>query len=99
MITQYSHYASCAFKWYFRNQENPKFYSDAVKNNWNACDRVVKEYGDESARKIMEKVYLSNDTVGDAVYETAKALEIPQDSVWTILSASEKKFARIRGLI
>ena len=37
--------------------------------------------------------------VGDAVYETAKALEIPQDSVWTILSASEKKFARIRGLI
>lgn len=100
MSASYTYYAANAFKWYFK-QENPKpekFHSDAIRTNWETCDKVAKEC-DPQMLEILREVYLSADTIGDAVYETAKRRGIHQDNIWTMMAMLEKRFARERGLI
>ena len=99
MSASYTYYAANAYRWYFKQQPKPeRFYSEAVKKNWEVCDKVIKEC-DPQMLEVIREVYLSADTTGDAVYEAAKKRSIHQDNIWTMLAMVEKRFARERGLI
>ena len=99
MSAPYTYYAASALRWYFRHRDKPpEFRSEAIAKNWEICDKVVKEC-DPAMLEIIEEVYLSADTTGDAVYEAAKKRKIHQDNIWTMLAMIEKRFARERGLI
>ncbi len=97
MTASYTYYAANAFRWYFKN-EHPEFYTAAYELNWKTCDRIVKEC-DPNMLEMIREVYLSADTTGDAVYETARKHGVHQDNIWTMLGTVEKRFARERGLI
>ena len=99
MSASYTHYAGNAMKWYFRHPEKPERFSSAAnEQNWETCARLVAEC-DSAMVEIIREVYLSADTVGDAVYEAAKRRGINQENIWTMLAMIEKRFARERGLI
>ena len=99
MTAPYTFYAASALRWYFKHETKPDhFFSRAIETNWETCEKVVKEC-DPDMIALIREVYLSADTVGDAVYEAAKKHEIHQDNIWTMLTIVEKHFAKERGLI
>ena len=94
----YSEYVKHAMRFYARNVQQPRFKSEADKNNWYACANVIKEYSDRD-RDILVLVYGGFDTLADNVYETAKKYSINQNIIWDMMKEFERKVARKRGLI
>lgn len=95
----YSDYVRHAMRFYARNHEKtPQFKSDADRQNWVACDKVIKKYNDMD-RVILIYVYGAYDTLPDNVYEKAKEFKINQNIIWDTMKEFERKVAKKRGLI
>lgn len=97
MRTYYSDYVQHCMRFYARHP-NPKFNSDAEKQNWNACDSALKRF-DNSERDILLTVYREGDTLADNIYNYSVEHGINQDKVWKLLNKLEKMIAKRRGLL
>ena len=76
----------------------PRFRTDAERENWSACHQVLKEYSARDMETISH-IYRPGDTISDKIYLLAKAKNISQDTIWSLVSSTEKKVAQKRGLI
>ncbi len=94
----YSEYVRHALRFYTRNLSQPRFRSEADKNNWFACANILKGYSDRD-RDILVAVYGDYDTLSDIVYEVAKKYGINQSIVWDMMKDVERKIAKRRGLM
>ena len=94
----YSEYVRHCLRFYARNLEIRHFNTEVDKNNWWACDKVIKEYSDTD-RIIIIEVYSGYDTLADNVYETAKKHCINQNIIWDMMKDLERKIAKRRGLL
>ena len=97
MRTFYSEYVQHCMRFYAR-LSNPKFRSDADKQNWNACDSAMKEFSDTD-RDILMAVYSNGDTIPDNVYKVSVDRNIKQDVIWKLINELERKVAKRRNLI
>ena len=97
MKTFYSEYVQHCMKFYARHP-NPKFWSDADKLNWYACDNAMKGFTDKE-REILLTVYREGDTIPDNVYNLSVALDIKQDFIWKLINELERTVAKRRGLL
>ena len=94
----YSEYVRHALRFYTRNLSLTRFKSDADKNNWHACDSIIKNCPDID-REVLVAVYGGYDTLSDNVYETAKKYGINQALIWDLMKDVERKIAKRRGLM
>lgn len=76
----------------------PRFRNEDERENWKACHLVLQEYSRRDADIIIQ-LYLPGDTLPDKIYEMAKAMRIPQNTIWNLMRDTEKKVAQKRGLI
>ena len=97
MKTFYSEYVQHCMKFYARHP-NPKFWSDADKLNWYACDSAMKGFTDKE-QDILMTVYRECDTIPDNVYEVSVDRNIKQDTIWKLINELERKVAKRRGLL
>lgn len=97
MRTFYSEYVQHCMRFYARHP-HPKFRSEVDKQNWNACERALKEFTDEE-RDILLTIYRGVDTIPDNIRNLATSREIKQDSVWNLLNKLERRIAKTRGLL
>lgn len=94
----YSEYVRHCMRFYSRNLNNPRFNTEADKNNWRACHRAIERYS-EKDKDILLRVYALYDTLADNVYEVAKIYQIDQNIIWDMLKEFERSVAKKRGLI
>lgn len=95
----YADYIRHAMRFYSRNNvEQPKFKSNADKENWLSCHNVIKTYTDKD-RRILLTVYSGFDTLPDEVYNASKKYNVDQNFIWDLMKEVERKVARRRGLI
>lgn len=94
----YSDYVRHCLRFYSRNLQQPRFKSEADRNNWFACANTLKSYSDTD-RDILITVYSGYDTLADNVYETAKKYDINQNIIWDMMKDVERKIAGKRGLL
>ena len=94
----YSDFVRHTMRYYARNPQQPRFRSEADKNNWFACNAIVKTYSDRD-REILTAVYGGYDTLLDNVYEVAKKHNINQSIIWDMMKEFERKVAKRRGLM
>ena len=97
MKTFYSDYVQHCMRFYARH-ENPKFHSDADKQNWNACDSAMKGFT-APERDILMTVYRAGDTIADNIYRAGIDFGIKQDTIWKLVNELERKIAKRRNLI
>lgn len=97
MKTYYSDYVQHCMRFYARHP-NPKFSSEAEKQNWNACDSAMKKFAADE-REILVAVYFGGDTLADNIYQYSVANHINQNVIWTLVSKLEKVIAKRRGLL
>lgn len=76
----------------------PKFRTDAERENWRACHQVLKNYSVRNM-EIISKLYRRGDTIADKIFTLANEMQMPQDSIWNLISSTEKKIAKERGMI
>ena len=96
--TYYSEYVQHCMRFYARHPKPDYFRSDIDKENWQACDRAMKSFTEESKDTLLY-VYREADTIADNVYQIAKKKSIKQDSVWKLMGELERLVAKKRGLI
>ena len=77
---------------------HPVFKSDADKENWSACYHVLKDYSQRDM-DIIAEMYRPGDTIADKIYLMAKAKRVSQATLWNLVNATERKIAKMRGLI
>ena len=95
----YSDYVRHALRFYARNLSQPRFRSEADKNNWFACQKALSGYTDRD-KDILIAVYGGYDTLSDNVlFEAAKKHKIDQSIVWDMMKEFERKVAKRRGLM
>ena len=94
----YSDYVRHALRFYSRNLSQPRFRSEADKNNWFACHKALSGYSDRD-KDILVTVYGGYDTLSDNVFEVAKKYSIDQSIVWDMMKEFERKVAKRRGLM
>ena len=94
----YTDYVRHALRFYSRNLIEPPFKKRADKENWLACDSVVKKYSDRD-KDILVYVYGSYDTLADNVYAMAKKYSINQNIIWDMMKEFEREIAVARNLI
>lgn len=95
----YSEYVKHALRFYTRNHiSHPKFKSDADKENWIACHKVISTYSDKD-KAVLISVYSGFDTLADEVYNASKKYNIEQNHIWDMMKEVERKTAKKRGLI
>lgn len=97
MRTFYSEYVQHCMRFYARHT-NPKFKSDADKQNWKACDSALKGFSD-SEIEILLTIYRDGDTIPDTIYKLCVERNIKQDIVWKLVNELERKVAKRRNLI
>lgn len=97
MKTFYSEYVQHCMRFYAR-YAHPKFRSDADKQNWKACDSVIKGFTDKEQSFFM-MIYREGDTISDNVYKLSVDRNINQDTIWKLINELEYKIAKRRGLI
>lgn len=97
MRTFYSEYVQHCMRFYARH-ENPKFRSDADKQNWFACESALKGFT-QAERDILMTVYREGDTIPDNIYKVSVNQHIAQDTVWKLVNELERKVAKRRNLI
>lgn len=95
----YSDYVKHSLRFYSRNcSEQPSFKTDADKNNWWACDIVLRHYSEEH-RSMLLSVYSGYDTLPDEVYNASKKYNVNQTIIWDLMKKVEREIARERGLL
>lgn len=99
----YSEFVRYCLRHYIRTQDEapgclPSFKTDAERENWSACHQVLKNYSVRDMDTVSQ-IYRPGDTMSDKIYMLAKAKQIPQDTIWHLVSTTEKKIAQKRGLI
>lgn len=97
MRTFYSEYVQHCMRFYARHS-NPKFKSDADKQNWKACDSALNGFSDNE-RDILLTIYREGDTIPDNIYKMCAERNIKQDIVWKLVNELELKVAKRRNLI
>lgn len=97
MRTFYSDYTQHAMRFYARHI-NPKFRSDADKQNWYACDSALKGFT-VTEIDILLTVYREGDTLADNIYKVSVDRNIKQDTIWKLVNELERKIAKRRNLI
>ena len=97
MRPYYSDYIRHCMRFYARHPQ-PKFCNDIDKQNWNACDRALKEFTEEE-QVVLMTVYREGDTIPDNIYKIATELNMNQDFIWRIVNDLERKIAKRRALI
>ena len=97
MRTFYSEYVQHCMRFYSRHS-NPKFRSEADKQNCHACDSALKGFTDKE-RDMLLTVYREGDTIPDNIYNLSVALNIKQDIIWKLVNELERKVAKRRGLV
>ena len=94
----YSDYLRHALRFYSRNLSQPRFRSEADKNNWFACQKALSGYSDRD-KDILVAVYGGYDALADNVHEVAKKHNLDQSIVWDMMKEFERKVAKRRGLM
>lgn len=94
----YSDYVRHALRFYSRNLSQPRFRSEADKNNWFACQKALSGYSDRD-KDILVAVYGGYDTLANNVHEVAKKHNLDQSIVWDMMKEFERKVAKRRGLM
>ena len=94
----YSDYVRHALRYYTRNISVTHFKSDVDKQNWIACDKVMKAYSGYN-QSILISVYSGHDTLADEVYNISKKCNIEQGQIWDMMKECERKIARKRQLL
>lgn len=97
MRTYYSDYTQHCMRFYARHP-NPKFRSDADKQNWYACEHALKGFTDAD-RDILLFIYREGDTIPGNVYRVSVQKNIKQDKIWALVNELEHKIAKRRSLI
>lgn len=97
MRTFYSEYVRHCMRFYSRHS-NPKFKSEADKNNWTACQSALSGFSDGD-RETLLTIYRGRDTIPDNVYQISKEKGIKQDIIWRLVNDLERKVAKRRGLL
>ena len=97
MRTYYSDYIQHCMRFYARHP-NPKFRSDADKQNWYACEHALKGFTDAD-RDILLFIYREGNTIPDNVYRVSVQKNIKQDKIRALVNVLEHKIAKRRSLI
>ena len=97
MRTFYTDYIQHCMKFYARHP-NPKFRSDADKQNWYACEHALQGFTD-TERDILLFIYREGDIIPDNVYRVSVQKNIKQDKIWALVNELERKIAKRRSLI
>lgn len=92
----YSDYVEHCLRFYTR-YKNPNFYSDVDKQDWTACDNVIKTLSIHDRNAIYAS-YGSKDTIADNVYEYCKRNNIEQSYIWFLIAKVELMIAKQRGI-
>ena len=97
----YTDYARHCLRFYVTTMDigtTPRFNSEVDKNNWTACYHATKNYGRKNL-EIIKEIYSPGDTIPDKIYNLARRLEVPQESISTLVGKVERDVAKKRGLI
>lgn len=76
----------------------PIFTNDAERANWSACYHVLKNYS-EHEMDIISQIYRPGDTIADKIYMLSQTQRMPQGALWNLVSDTERKIAKKRGLV
>lgn len=103
MKPYYSEYVRHCLRYYVKTQDeghggHPIFKSEADKENWSACYHVLKDCSPKNLEIIYE-IYRPGDTVSDKIYQLSLSKRVPQDTIWNLINAIERKIAKKRGLL
>lgn len=94
----YSEYIRHALRFYARHLQANRFHSAADRDNWQACDEVLKSCSDME-KDILVFVYGSFDTLPDNVYNASKKYSVSQSMIWDLMKDVERNIAKLRGLL
>ena len=99
----YSEYVRHCLRYYIKtlddgNGGHPIFTSDVDKENWIACNSVLKHCTQADMDTIAE-LYRPGDTIADKIYLLAKTRNVSQDTIWSLINGIERKIAKKRGLL
>ena len=99
----YSEFVRHCLRYYIKTLDegqggHPIFRSDADRENWSACYHVLKDYS-QNTFDIVAEIYRPGDTISDKVYLLSQTKRMPQDTIWNIINATERKIAKKRGLL
>lgn len=103
MKPYYSEFVRHCLRYYIKTLDDgkgghPIFQSEADKANWLACESVLKDYS-AGDMDIIAQVYRPGDTISDKIYMLAKAKRVSQAPYWNLIGDTERKIAKVRGLI
>ena len=103
MKPYYSEYVRHCLRYYIKTLDeghggHPTFNTDADRENWSACYNVLKDYS-ENNMEIIAYIYRPGDTIADKIYLLSKTKRVPQDTIWGLINATERKIAKRRGLV
>ena len=103
MRAHYSEFVRHCLRYYVKTLDEgkggcPVFTSDAERNNWAACHHVLKNYSEENM-DIISQIYRPGDTIADTIFMLAKTKRMSQGTIWNLVSDTEKKIAKKRGLV
>lgn len=103
MKPHYSEFVRHCLRHYILTQDDgkgghPIFRSNAEKENWSACYTVLKDYS-ERDMEIISQLYRPGDTMPDKIYQLSMIKRVSQDTIWHLVSTTERKIAQKRGLI
>ena len=99
----YSEFVRHCLRYYVKtldegNGGHPIFKSEADKVNWSACYHVLKDYPQKDM-DIIAEIYRPGDTIADKIYLMSQTRRVPQNSIWNLINATERKIAKKRGLL
>lgn len=103
MKPYYSEFVRHCLRYYIKTLDEglggcPIFNTDADRENWKACYNVLKDYS-QSDMDIIAYIYRPGDTIADKIYLLAKTRRISQDYFWSLINTTERKIAKMRGLV
>ena len=103
MKPYYSEFVRHCLRYYIKTIDEgkggcPVFRNEAERENWRACNNVLKHYTPENQDAISE-IYRQGDTIPDKIYQLAKIKGTSQDHFWSLINITERKIAKERGLI
>lgn len=103
MRPYYSEFVRHCLRYYIKTLDegkggHPVFKKEVDKENWRACDFVLKNYSEDDMDMIAH-IYRQGDTIPDKIYELAKNRGVHQDTIWSLINHLERRIAQKRGLV
>lgn len=93
----YSEYVKHCLRFYARHAD-PVFRNDIDRYNWNACESALRLYSGKE-RGLLLEVYRGTDTIPDNIYRVSTMANVPQDTLWKLITELEREVAKRRGLL